>query len=68
MKKLQIMQMIILKILGDGNKKIQPNEYETFKLTILNQYSHLKILKKGEKIIKHNIIIKGPAGGIIKLL
>ena len=51
-------------ILGDGVKKIQPNEY----LTINSQKKSLyakKLIKKGEKFSQENIIIKGPAGGLM---
>ena len=51
-------------ILGDGVKKIQPNEY----LTINSQKKSLyakKLIKKGEKFSTQNIIIKGPAGGLM---
>ena len=63
MKKLVYYAREIPKILGDGNKKIQPNEYETLNSQRKSIFSFKKI-KKGEKISKHNIIIKGPAGGI----
>ena len=48
----------------DGVKKIQPNEY----LTINSQKKSLyakKLIRKGEKFSMQNIIIKGPAGGIM---
>ena len=51
-------------ILGDGVKKIQPNEY----LTINSQKKSLyakQIIKKGEKFNKNNTCIKGPAGGLM---
>tara|TARA_A100001015_G_scaffold250218_1_gene288534 strand:+ start:104 stop:2545 length:2442 start_codon:yes stop_codon:yes gene_type:complete len=51
-------------ILGDGVKKIQPNEY----LTINSQKKSLyakKDIKKGEKFTKSNVTIKGPAGGLL---
>lgn len=63
MKKLVYYAREIPRILGDGNKKIQPNEYETLNSQRKSIFSFKKI-KKGEKISKHNIIIKGPAGGI----
>ena len=55
---------IVKIILGDGVKKIQPNEY----LTINSQKKSLyakKLIRKGEKFSMQNIIIKGPAGGIM---
>ena len=51
-------------IIGDGVKKIQPNEY----LTINSQKKSLyakKDIKKGEKFTKSNVTIKGPAGGLL---
>lgn len=51
-------------ILGDGVKKIQPNEY----LTINSQKKSLyakKNINKGEKFTKYNVTIKGPAGGLL---
>ena len=51
-------------LLGDGIKKIQPNEY----LTINSQKKSLyakKNINKGEKFTKNNITIKGPAGGLL---
>ncbi len=51
-------------ILGDGVKKIQPNEY----LTINSQKKSLyakKNIKKGETFTKLNVSIKGPAGGLL---
>ena len=51
-------------ILGDGVKKIQTNEY----LTINSQKKSLyakKLIKKGEKFSQENIVIKGPAGGLM---
>jgi sialic acid synthase SpsE len=52
------------KILGDGQKKIQPSEY----LVINSQRKCLyasKNIKKGEALSNKNITIKGPAGGIL---
>ena len=51
-------------ILGDGVKKIQPNEY----LTINSQKKSLyaaKNIYKGEKFSISNVSIKGPAGGLL---
>ncbi len=51
-------------LLGDGVKKIQPNEY----LTINSQKKSLyasKNIKKGEKFTLKNICIKGPVAGLM---
>jgi sialic acid synthase SpsE/protoporphyrinogen oxidase len=51
-------------ILGDGIKKIQPNEY----ITINSQKKSLfakKRIKKGELFTKNNISIKGPVVGLM---
>ena len=50
-------------LLGDGIKKIQPNEYITLNSQKKSLYAK-KAIKKGEKFTKNNICIKGPAGGI----
>ena len=51
-------------LLGDGVKKIQPNEYITINSQKKSLYAKNKI-KKGEKITKFNLEIKGPSGGIM---
>ena len=51
-------------ILGDGVKKIQPNEYLTINSQKKSLYAN-KNIKKGEKFTKLNISIKGPAGGLL---
>ena len=51
-------------ILGDGLKKIQPNEYITINSQKKSLYAS-KNIKKGEKFTKSNISIKGPAGGLL---
>lgn len=51
-------------ILGDGVKKIQPNEYLTINSQKKSLYAN-KNIKKGEKFSKFNISIKGPAGGLL---
>ena len=50
-------------LLGDGVKKIQPNEYITINSQKKCLYAKTKI-KKGHKINKSNLEIKGPSGGI----
>ncbi len=51
-------------ILGDGVKKIQPNEYITINSQKKSLYAKRNI-KKGEKFTKSNVTIKGPAGGLL---
>ena len=51
-------------ILGDGVKRIQPNEYLTINSQKKSLYAN-KNIKKGEKFTKFNISIKGPAGGLL---
>jgi len=51
-------------ILGDGVKKIQPNEYLTINSQKKSLYAKRNI-NKGEKFTKSNVIIKGPAGGLL---
>ena len=51
-------------ILGDGLKKIQPNEYITINSQKKSLYAS-KNIRKGEKFTKSNISIKGPAGGLL---
>ena len=55
---------IMPKILGDGIKKIQPNEYVTLNAQRRSIYSKC-FIKKGEMITKDMIIIKGPGGGLL---
>ena len=51
-------------ILGDGVKKIQPNEYLTINSQKKSLYAKRNI-NKGEKFTKNNVTIKGPAGGLL---
>jgi sialic acid synthase SpsE len=51
-------------ILGSGEKKIQPSEYEVINSQRKSIYAK-KNIKKGERFTKNNICIKGPAGGIL---
>ena len=50
-------------IIGEGYKKIQPNEYLTLNSQKKSIYAKINI-KKGQKFSTKNIIIKGPAGGL----
>ena len=51
-------------IIGDGIKKIQPNEYITINSQKKSLYAK-KDIKKNERFSKSNIAIKGPAGGLL---
>ena len=54
----------IMLILGNGVKKIQPNEYLTINSQKKSLYAKKKI-KKGESFTKFNVSIKGPGGGLL---
>ena len=51
-------------ILGDGIKKIQPNEYITINSQKKSLYAKKKI-KKGQIFSKNNVCIKGPVVGLM---
>jgi len=51
-------------ILGDGVKRIQPNEYDTLNLQRKSLYAACNI-KKGQAISRKMVAIKGPGGGIL---
>jgi len=51
-------------ILGDGIKKIQPNEYITINSQKKSLYAKNKI-RKGQIITERNLVVKGPAGGVL---
>ena len=51
-------------LLGDGVKKIQPNEYITINSQKKSLYA-LKNIKKGEKFTSSNVCIKGPIAGLM---
>ncbi len=51
-------------IMGDGIKRIQPNEYDTINTQRKSLYAACDI-KKGEVIKKHMVNIKGPGGGLL---
>lgn len=51
-------------IMGDGIKKIQPNEYDTINSQRKSLYAACNI-KKGELISTQMISIKGPGGGLL---
>jgi len=64
MKKLVELSKNSQNILGDGIKQIQPSEYVVINSQRKSIYAK-KNFKKGEKILKKNLTIKGPAGGIL---
>ncbi len=51
-------------LLGDGVKKIQPNEYITINSQKKSLYAKKKI-NKGELFTERNICVKGPVGGLM---
>ncbi|MDC1038566.1 N-acetylneuraminate synthase family protein [Candidatus Marinimicrobia bacterium] len=55
---------IIPQIMGDGIKRIQPNEYDTINTQRKSLYSACAI-DKGQVITKDMIAIKGPGGGLL---
>jgi len=54
----------IPKIIGDGIKRIQPNEYDTINTQRKSLYAACDI-KKGQILEKEMITIKGPGGGLL---
>ena len=50
--------------LGDGIKRIQPNEYDTLNTQRKSIYAAVKI-KKGDVITEEMIAVKGPGGGLL---
>ena len=62
-KNVKIKESIKL-LLGDGMKKIQPNEYITINSQKKSLYAKKKI-KKGELFTKNNICVKGPVAGLM---
>ena len=64
MKKLVEISRNSQNILGDGVKKIQPSEYIVINSQRKSIYAK-KDIKKGQKISKNDVIIKGPGGGIL---
>ena len=51
-------------LLGNGVKKIQPNEYITINSQKKSLYAKKKI-KRGETFTKYNVSIKGPVAGLM---
>jgi len=54
----------IPKIIGDGVKRIQPNEYITLNTQRKSLYAACPI-KEGEIISQSKVVIKGPGGGLL---
>lgn len=63
-KKLVEIKNKIPLVVGDGEKRIMPNEYETLNTHRKSLYAKVNI-KKGETISKNKVSIKGPGGGIL---
>ncbi len=64
MSDLVLMSEKIPQILGNGVKRIQPNEYDTINTQRKSLYASHDI-KKGEVISEKMISIKGPGGGLL---
>ena len=64
MKKLVKLAHLKNEILGNGDKIIQPSEYEVINSQRKSIYAKKKI-KKNEVLNEKNLCIKGPAGGIL---
>ena len=64
MAKLVTSSKDIPSILGDGIKKIQPNEFDTINSQRKSLYASCNI-NKGDIITKDMISIKGPGGGLL---
>jgi sialic acid synthase SpsE/protoporphyrinogen oxidase len=54
----------IPQIMGDGIKRIQPNEYETINTQRKSLYANCNI-EEGQVITREMIAIKGPGGGLL---
>ena len=50
--------------MGSGEKIIQPSEYFVINTQRKSIYAK-KNIKKGEKLNKDNLVIKGPSGGML---
>ena len=51
-------------LLGDGVKRIQPNEYATLNTQRKSLYARVDI-EKGEVITREKLAVKGPGGGLL---
>ena len=64
MEKLVSLTKQIPKIIGSGNKQIQPSEFQTLNQQRKSLYAKVNI-KKGQVINNNMIDIKGPGGGLL---
>lgn len=64
MEKLVSLTKQIPKIIGSGNKQIQPSEFQTLNQQRKSLYAKINI-KKGQVINNNMIDIKGPGGGLL---
>jgi len=64
MKRLVDISNSSLSIFGDGQKKIQPSEFNVIYSQRKSIYAK-KNIKTGEKFTRNNLVIKGPGGGIL---
>jgi sialic acid synthase SpsE/protoporphyrinogen oxidase len=51
-------------VLGDGSKRVQPNEYDMLNMQRKSLYAACDI-RKGDVVTEHMVAIKGPGGGIL---
>ena len=58
------MSTLIPKIMGDGIKRIKPNEYDTLNTQRKSLYAAQEIIK-GTVITREMLAIKGPGGGLL---
>ena len=64
MKKLVDISKNVISIFGDGQKRIQPSEFNVIYSQRKSVYAKRNI-KSGEKLTKNNLVVKGPGGGIL---
>ena len=62
--KLVTIAKTIPQIMGDGLKRIQPNEYDTINTQRKSLYAACNI-NKGQTITEEMLIVKGPGGGLL---
>ena len=51
-------------VMGDGSKRVQPNEYDTLNTQRKSLYAACDV-KKGDIVAENMVVIKGPGGGIL---
>lgn len=64
MSELVTMSKAIPSIIGDGVKRVQPNEFDTINTQRKSLYASC-IISKGDTITEKMIAIKGPGGGLL---